>query len=112
MTLDKLYAEPSLDLMEATALPTFDLGDGVTLRVLADGARGTSLRLEWRRFAVMLPIGLEPDGEADLIVRGHAQPVTALLLGRAEVTSEHWLNALNPRVVISSTAAGSGYPSA
>ncbi len=112
VTLDKLYAEPGLDLIEAAALPAFDLGDGVTLRVLADGPRGSTLRLEWQRFAMVLPIGLDAEGETDLLVRGLAQPATVLLLGRQDAIGDNWLHALNPRVVLISTAAGSGYPPA
>jgi beta-lactamase superfamily II metal-dependent hydrolase len=60
----------------------------------------------------MLPVGLDAAGEADLLTRGLAQPSTALLLGQHAAGSEAWLQALNPRLVLVSTAAGSEFPSA
>lgn len=110
VTLDKLYGELDLEVVGAGTRPVLDLGDGIRLRVLADGPTGTTLRLEWERFALMLPVGLDTADETDLLAHGHALPATALLLGRGEASGAAWLAALDPRLVIVSTAAGSGYP--
>jgi beta-lactamase superfamily II metal-dependent hydrolase len=40
------------------------------------------------------------------------QPATALLLGRDDANSDAWLEALDPRLVLVSTTAGSGHASA
>lgn len=110
VTLDRLYAEPSVEIIEAGDRPAFDLGDGVNLRVLADGAEGSTLRLEWDRFALVLPVGLDAGSAQDLARRGLAQTATALLLGPDDATTPEWLAALDPRLVLISTEAGSGYP--
>jgi competence protein ComEC len=111
VALDKLYAEPGLALTEARTLPAIDLGDGILLRVLADGPDGTSLRSDWQRFALVLPIGLDAAGEADLLAHGPAVPATVMLLGHEAAHTPAWLAAVDPRLVVISTAAGSSYPS-
>jgi competence protein ComEC len=107
-------ADHETEIVDAADLPSFDLGEGVVLKVLADGEKGSALRLEWGSFSVLLPIGLDLAGESALMMRGLAQPATALLLadhGSDEATQENWVWAVNPQVVFVSTAAGSGSPS-
>lgn len=80
-----------------------DLGDGVTLRVVADTPSGSVLRLEWQRFSMLLPVALKTSDEAKLLKDGLAQPTTALLLAQHGAdTANHpaWLAALNPQVVL------------
>jgi competence protein ComEC len=110
--LEKLYAEPGLALTNASELPTVELGEGVSLRVVADGEHGSTLSLDWERFSLLLPIGLEAEAEQALAARGLALPATALLLGRAGAVGEAWMLALDPRLVLVSTAAGSDFPDA
>jgi competence protein ComEC len=112
VTLDRLYAEAGVEVTEASGLPAYELGDGINLRVLADGEDGTTLRLEWNRFALVLPVGLDEDSARSLTRRGLAQPATALLLGPEAAMTPEWLAALDPRLVLISTEAGSGYPDA
>ncbi len=93
----------------AADLPVFDLGDGVTLRVLADGREGSGLRLEHGRFAFVLPIGLTADEADALAARTRLEGATALLLteraARRELP-EAWLQAVAPRLVVATLDAG------
>jgi hypothetical protein len=97
-TLEALNAR-SLEKFAAAELPIFALGDGVRLRVLADGERGSVLRLEWRRFSLIwLAVADAPP---------ELQPATALLATPRTLNelSEPQFTALDPRVVMLSTEA-------
>jgi competence protein ComEC len=112
---EKLIAQ-KIATIDAGSLPALDLGDGVSLSVLADRAEGSVLRLSWRRFSLVVAPGLDAAGEAELLSQGLAPPATALLLaggGTNNASSEAWLQALNPRVALISVDAGnlSGDPS-
>lgn len=89
----------STEKISAAALPEFDLGDGIRLRVLADGERGSVLRLEWRRFSLLWLMATE--APPDL------QPATALLAVPRTLNdlSEAQLAALDPRIVLLSAEA-------
>ncbi len=102
-------AEQGTEVVEAATLPALDLSDGIRLSVLADGEAGSALRLEWQRFALLMPIGLAPSQEAELLARGQAPPTTALLLpdGGAEM-SDAWLTAINPQLAL--VTVGRGQP--
>jgi competence protein ComEC len=98
-----------VEIITASGLPALDLGQGVSLRVLADGEQGSVLRLDWQRFSLVLAPRVDAQAEADLAGLGLAQPATALLLARggsAAASSEAWLQALNPRLAIISASAG------
>jgi competence protein ComEC len=93
----------------AADLPAFDLGEGINLSVLYDGAKGSALRLDWNRASLMIPIGLERSDETALLMRGQAAPTTALLAadhGSDKTTQENWVEALNPEVVLISVGVG------
>jgi competence protein ComEC len=113
-TVREALADREIEIVSAADLPTFDLGEGILLKMLADGEKGSTLRLEWGQSSILLPIGLDLSGESALMMRGLAQPATALLLadhGSDKATQENWVWAINPQVVFVSTAAGSGSPS-
>jgi competence protein ComEC len=98
-----------IDIMQAADGLAIDLGDGVSLRVLSDDKTGSALRLEWKRFALLLPVGLRQAGETALLSRGDPLPATALLLadhGSERADSEAWLRAVDPRVALISVGAG------
>jgi competence protein ComEC len=99
----------NLELTQALDDPAFDLGDGLTLRVLADGTYGSTLRLDWKRFALLLPIGLRRADETKLLEDATMRPATALLLadhGSERANGEQWIWAADPRVVLVSVGAG------
>jgi len=98
-----------IQTVSAADLPAFDLGDGINLSVLYDGAKGSALRLDWNRASLMMPIGLELSDETALLMRGQAEPTTALLVadhGSDKTTQANWVEALNPEVILISVGAG------
>ncbi len=107
-TLRQLLASQNTPVTLAIDRPSFDLGGGITLRVLSDGDHGSVLRLEWKRFALLLPIGALR-AEENTQLKDHAPlPATALLLadhGSERANGEEWLWAINPRVAIVSVGA-------
>jgi competence protein ComEC len=108
-TVRETLYDRGVEIVEAADQPSFDLGAGVWLRVLADDEQGSTLRVEWKHFALVLPVTLDAQRESELIQRGLAEPATALLLsahGSAKATSEEWVQTVNPQVVVVSLAAG------
>jgi hypothetical protein len=95
---------------------TLDLGSGAVLRVLAVGTRGATLLIEWDRFRLLLPLGINLD---DLEALGHGDSigkVNALLLadsGYAPSNPPEWITNLQPQVVLISVSAADqeGLPS-
>jgi len=72
--------------------------------------------LEWEKFRVLLPIGLDFELLSSLESRSDLKEVTALMLaegGYAPVNPGGWIEDLNPQVVLLSVAAGDreGLPS-
>jgi competence protein ComEC len=98
LLLDVLNAN-STEKIPAAALPEFDLGDGVRLRVLFDDGRGSVLRLEWQRFSLLWLMASE--APPDL------QPATALLVTPRTLNdlSEPHLAAIDPRLILLSAEA-------
>jgi competence protein ComEC len=108
--------ETGYDVLDAATLPTLDLGDGITLGVVADTPAGSVVRLAWSKFAMLIAPGLDLAGEAALLEQGLAQPATVLLLPRGgddRATSAAWVQAVNAQVVVISVGAGNpqGAPS-
>jgi beta-lactamase superfamily II metal-dependent hydrolase len=104
------FTELGIDVLAASGQPVIDLGDGVQLRVLADTAHGSLLRLEAGNFALVAAPGLTAADAADFVGIGLAQPATALLLadhGADAANPAGWIAALNPRVVLLAAQAGS-----
>jgi competence protein ComEC len=108
-TLMESLADKKIPLVSAADLPEFDLGDGIRLRVLADGETGSALRLEWDRVSLLLPLGVDRAGETGLLARGAAGPATALLVadhGSDDATTEAWVQVIDPQIVFVSVGAG------
>jgi competence protein ComEC len=88
---------------------SFDLGDGVTLQILAVSARGAVLSITLDKFKTILPIGVNYDVFAELNNGRDLAPVTALLIsesGYAPSNPPEWLEKLKPQIAILSVAAG------
>ncbi len=92
-----------------------DLGRGAVLRVLTASGRGATLLLEWERFRLLLPIGLDFDDLEALSAAPDQGPLTALLLaeaGYAPLNPPEWIARWRPQVVLLSVSPGdsSGLP--
>jgi competence protein ComEC len=101
--------DQGIQTMDASTLPVLDLGSGISLTVLADTATGSVLRLEWGRFSLVMAPALDTAGETIMLNDGIALPSTALLLansGSSQSTGDAWLQALDPRLALSSVGAG------
>lgn len=101
--------DKKIETISAAGLPAFDLGDGITLRVAGEGARGSALRLEWGRASLLMPIGLAAFDETTLLTQGAVGTSTALLVadhGSRDTTQAGWVAAVNPRVALISVGAG------
>lgn len=89
----------------AAGRPVFDLDDGITLRVLADGVHGSSLWLEWQAFSLALPLGVTKPAEADALAAANPAAATVLVLAEqhqavAETLAEAW----DPMIIAIATA--------
>ena len=95
---------------------SLDLGDGAVLRVLTIGERGATLLLEWDRFRLLLPLGMNLDDLEALEYGKSIGNVSALLLadsGYAPINPPEWIGNLRPQVVLLSVSAADkeGLPS-
>ena len=114
--LQSYLAQKDLPVEAAKAGHALDLGEGSTLTILEVGQRGAVLLLEWEKFRVLLPIGLDFELLSSLESRSDLKEVTALMLaesGYGPVNPVGWIEDLNPQVVLLSVAAGDreGLPS-
>ena len=94
--------------MLAKSGQALDLGDGAVLRVLTVGLRGATLLLEWERFRLLLPLGMNLDDVEALEYGKTIGNVSALLLadsGYAPINPPEWLANLQPQVVLLSVSA-------
>ncbi len=94
-----------IPVSQAFAGQSLDLGDGAELNILAVTERGMVLLLEWDRFRVILPVGLDFETLEGL----DPGPVSAMLLaesGYAPLTTAEWIDRLQPQLVLLSVAAG------
>jgi competence protein ComEC len=110
--LDRLRAG-GVEVVDARTRPVLDFGGGISLRVLADTEQGSVLRLAWGGFALLLAPGLEAATESELAAAGLIEPATALLLahgGDNSASSEEWLRAANPQLVLISAAGDAPAP--
>ncbi|MCC6188759.1 MAG: ComEC/Rec2 family competence protein [Anaerolineales bacterium] len=101
--------ERGYQVLDASQRPMLDLGDGIILRVVADSEQGSVVRLEWEAFAMLLSPGLDLAGEAALLEQHAVEPATVVLLaggGNDGTTSDAWVEAINPQVVVISVQAG------
>jgi hypothetical protein len=93
-----------------------ELGQGAVLRVLTVGLRGAVLLLEWDRFRLLLPLGVNLD---DLESQEYGKAignVSALLLadsGYAPINPPEWITNLQLQVALISVSAADkdGLPS-
>ncbi len=107
--LMEMLTDKKIEIISAAGLPVFDLGDGIALRVLADGERGSTLRLEWGLTSLLMPLGLDVSGESALLARGWAEVASALLVadhGSDEATQESWVQSVNPWIALISVGVG------
>ena len=108
-TFMEMLRDRRIETVSAAELPAFDLGDGIVLRVVGEGTRGSVLRLEWGRASLLLPIGLDAFDEAALLARGEIGPSTALLVadhGSEAATHDEWVGAVDPQIILISVGAG------
>jgi hypothetical protein len=114
--LQAALVQAGLTPVNAVPGQALDLGDGAVLRVLAVGKRGATLLIEWDRFRMLLPLGMNLD-DLETLANGQAiGNVSALLLadsGYAPINPPEWIAALRPQVVLISVAAADkeGLPS-
>ncbi|MGW8225629.1 MAG: ComEC/Rec2 family competence protein [Anaerolineales bacterium] len=107
--LRSYLVQKNMPVENAAAGQVFDLGEGASLNILEVGQRGAVLLLEWERFRVLLPIGLDFELLANLESRQDLKRINTLLLaesGYAPVNPTEWIDSLEPQVVLLSVAAG------
>lgn len=81
--LQEVFVEAGIQPILAETGHVLDLGEGVTLQVLASGARGAVLLLEWGDFRALLPVGIDFETLEVLQADPGIGPVTALLLAES-----------------------------
>jgi hypothetical protein len=107
--LQQFLADRNLPLIPAQEGQVLDLGEDASLEVLSVGQRGAVLLLRWKRFSVLLPIGLEFESMEKLQKEPRLTLVTALMLadsGYGPLNPPEWVKRWNPQVVLLSVAAG------
>jgi beta-lactamase superfamily II metal-dependent hydrolase len=110
--LEKYLLRAEIPLVSAEKGQVLDLGDGISLRIQAAGARGAVLLLEWDSFRAFLPIGMD---FKNLDNARNTGEVSVLLLadsGYAPINPPELIEALHPQLVVLSVAADdwSGLP--
>jgi competence protein ComEC len=107
-TLMETLNERGVQITGAADLPVFDLGDGITLRVLDDGEKGSALLLEYGSTRVVMPVGSTNSDLTEMLANGLARPAAALVLGDpaagAALTAD-WVAAINPQAALISASA-------
>jgi competence protein ComEC len=114
--LQSRLVQKDIQVEVAESGQVLDLGDGSSLTILEVGQRGAVVLVEWEKFRVLLPIGLDFELLSSLESGNEFRGITALLLaesGYAPVTPSGWIEDLNPQVILLSVAAGDrdGLPS-
>ena len=107
--LQKSLALQRVPIITAQKGQALDLGVGARLEVLATGLRGAVLLVEWERFRLLLPVGLDFESMPALMKDRRQGPVTALLLaesGYAPLNPPEWIERWRPQAVLLSVAAG------
>jgi competence protein ComEC len=107
--LQKYLAEQRIPVIPAEKGQTLDLGDGARLEVLATGLRGAVLLVEWERFRLLLPVGLDFESMQAMMKDKSQAPVTALFLaesGYAPLNPPEWIERWRPQAALLSVAAG------
>jgi competence protein ComEC len=86
-----------------------DLGGGAQMHVMAVTSRGAVVLLEYERFRVLLPVGLDFEQLESLSQDSRLSQLTALLLtdsGYAPLNPPEWIDDLQPQLVLLSVGAG------
>jgi competence protein ComEC len=86
-----------------------DLGEGALLRVISVSARGAVLELEWKKFRILLPLGMDFEIYEKLLKDNNRGSVTALILaenGYAPLNTLEWIRKWNPQMLLLSVAPG------
>jgi competence protein ComEC len=107
--LQKSLAGQRIPIITAQKGQALDLGEGARLEVLATGLRGAVLLVEWGRFRLLLPVGLDFESMQTLMKDKNQGPVTALLLaegGYAPLNTAEWIERWHPQAALLSVAAG------
>jgi competence protein ComEC len=87
---------------------SLDLGQGARLEFLAVRPRGAVLWLEWERFRMLLPLGIDFDAMENLQTRPDLRSITTLVLagsGYIPLNPPDWLKSLEPEVILLSVSA-------
>jgi competence protein ComEC len=107
--LQQSLAGQRIPIITAQEGQVLDLGDGARLEVLAVSLRGAVLLVEWERFRLLLPVGLDFESMQALMKDNSQGPVTALLLaesGYAPLNPAEWIERWRPQAALLSVAAG------
>ena len=115
----ELWSEVSTKSIPRTMMQPgqkLDLGSGVLLEVISTDARGAVLLLEWDRFRMLLPLGMDFGALESLQENSTIRNLSALLLaesGYAPLNPRELITWLRPQVALLSVAAGdrTGLPS-
>jgi competence protein ComEC len=107
--LQKSLALRRVPIITAQKGQALDLGEGARLEVLETGLRGAVLLVEWGRFRLLLPVGLDFESMQALMKDSRQGPVTALMLaegGYAPLNPAEWIERWQPQAALLSVAAG------
>jgi len=107
--VDVWLADHAVPVTPAAAGQSLDLGEGARLEILAVGARGSVLSVEWMDFRLVIPIGIDPDILTELEDGKTIGQTDVLLLadsGYAASNPRLWIENLDPGLLVLSVAAG------
>ncbi|MGE5774679.1 MAG: ComEC/Rec2 family competence protein, partial [Chloroflexota bacterium] len=106
--LNEYLSVSDIQVVNAEAGQTLDLGDGATLRALTVGPRGAVLLIEWQNFRLLLPVGMSFEALNELKEGASVGPVNILSLadaGYAASNPPEWITNLNPELVLLNVSA-------
>ncbi len=107
--LQHTLTELQIPVRQAQEGHVLALGQGARLRVLSAGKRGATLLLEWDRFRLLLPIGIDFETMESLEMGARIGPLSALLLadsGYGPLNPVEWIANLRPQLILLSVEAG------
>jgi competence protein ComEC len=106
--LNDYLSVSDIQVVNAEAEQTLDLGEGAILRTLTVGPRGAVLLVEWKNFRALLPVGMSFEALEEFRNGATIGPVNVLLLadsGYAASNPPAWIANLNPELVLLSVDA-------
>ncbi|MFN2159263.1 MAG: ComEC/Rec2 family competence protein [Anaerolineales bacterium] len=107
--LRRVLAQEEIRVVLLEGGQSLELGGGAQIRVLAVDSLGAVLYLEWKKFSLLLPIGMSFETMDNLFKRNNFAPVSALLLsqsGYAPLNTPEWIEFWKPELVMLSVEAG------